>query len=160
MSRLKKQFALVVDGQELATILAALRFHQDENLRAGPDIPDQAIKDIATDGGLLKPLNLKEVDRLCERINTCYEVPARRQNKDWVVVVTDKCRVIHVRAYGSKAAAREGLFKYLREHKDYDGQENLRAVRRWIKEHGEHLSINIVQQDIRKAGCQTSRRRC
>jgi len=69
MSRVKKQFELVVDGRELATILAALRFHQDENLRAGPDIPDRAIKDIATDSGSLKPLNFKDVSRLCERLN-------------------------------------------------------------------------------------------
>ena len=74
MSRKKKQFALVVDGRELATILAALRFHQDENLRSGPDIPDEVIKDIATDSGTLKPLNFKDVSRLCERINTCDEV--------------------------------------------------------------------------------------
>lgn len=38
MSHLKKEFALVVDERELATILAALRFHQDENLRNCPDI--------------------------------------------------------------------------------------------------------------------------
>lgn len=149
MSREKRQLALVVDGRELATILAALRFHQDENLRAGPDIPDRAIEDIATDGGSLKPLDFKEVTALCERINTCYEVPASRQKKDWVVVVTDKCRVVHIRAYSSKTAARSGLFKYLREQHDYDGRENLRAVRGWIKEHGERLSVNIVQQDIR-----------
>ena len=148
MSRLKKQFALVVDGRELATILAALRFHQDENLGAGPEIPDRAILDIATDSGSLKPLNFKDVDRLCERINTCYAMPTRRQKKDWVVVVTDKCRVVHVRAYSSKTAAREGLFEYLREHRVYDGRENLRAVREWLKEHGEHLKINIVQQSI------------
>ncbi len=148
MSRLKKQFALVVDGRELATILAALRFHQDENLRAGPEIPDRAILDIATDGGSLKPLAFKDVNTLCERINTCYVMPAGRQKQDWVVVVTDKCRVVHVRAYPSKTAAREGLFKYLREQHDYDGQENLRAVRRWIKEHTEYLKVDIVQQDV------------
>ena len=148
MSRVKKQFALVVDGRELATILAALRFHQDENLRAGPDIPDRVIKDIATDGGSLKPLNFNEVGRLCEQINTSDEVSTGRQKKDWVVVVTDKRRVVHVRAYSSKPAAREGLFKYLRECRDYDGREDLRAVGEWNKEHGEHLSVNIVQQDI------------
>ena len=148
MSRLKKQFALVVDGRELATILAALRFHQDENLQAGRDIPDCAIKDIATDGGSLKPLNSNEVGRLCERINTCYEVPASRQEKDWIVIVTDKCRVVHVRAYPSKTAARDGLFRYLREHRAYDGRETLRAVKRWLKERGEDLRVNIVQQDI------------
>lgn len=149
MSRLKKQFALVVDRRELATILAALRFHQDENLRAGPDIPDQAIKDIATDGGLLKALNVKDVDRLRERINTCYEVPASRRKKDWVVVVTDKCKVVHVQACASKLAARNGLLEYLRACRDYDGRENLRAVKRWLKEHDERLIIDIVRQDIR-----------
>jgi hypothetical protein len=148
MSRLKKQFALVVDGRELATILAALRFHQDENLRAGREIPDRAIKDIATDSGSLKPLNFDDVSSLCERLNTWDEVPASRQKQDWVVVVTDKCRIARVRAYSSRTAAREGLFKYLREHRDYDGRENLRAVSKWLKERGENLKINIVQQDI------------
>ena len=148
MSRLKKQFALVVDGRELATILAALRFHQDENLPAGREIPDQVIKDIATDGGSLKPLNFKDIDRLCERINTCYVMPTGRQKKDWFVVLTDKCKVVHVRAYGSKTAARNGLFEYLREHRAYDGRETLRAVKGWLKEHDEHLSVNIVQQGI------------
>ena len=148
MSRLKRQFALVVDGRELATILAALRFHQDENLPAGREIPDQAITDIATDSGSLKPLNFKDVNTLCERINTCYEIPAGRQKKDWVVVVTDKCRFVHVRAYSSKTAAKEGLFEYLREHRVYDGRENLLAVRKWLKKHGERLSVSIVQQDI------------
>ena len=73
MSHSKKEFTLVVDERELATILAALRFHQDENLRACPDIPDQAIKDIATNCSSLKPLNSDEVSRLCERINICDE---------------------------------------------------------------------------------------
>jgi len=148
MSHLKKQFALVVDSRELATILAALRFHQDENLPAGREIPDQVIKDIATDGGSLKPLNFKDIDRLCERINTCYVMPTGRQKKDWFVVLTDKCKIVRVRAYGSKTAARNGLFEYLREHRAYDGRENLRAVSKWLKEHDEHLSVNIVQQDI------------
>ena len=148
MSRLKKQFALVVDSRELATILAALRFHQDENLPAGREIPDQVIKDIATDGGSLKPLNFKDIDRLCERINTCYEVPTGRQKQDWVVVVTDKCRAVHIRAYSNKTAAAKGLFEYLREHRGYDGRENLRALGKWLKEHDEHLKVDIVQQDV------------
>jgi hypothetical protein len=148
MSRLKKQFALVVDGRELATILAALRFHQDENLQTGRDIRDQVIKDIATDNGSLKPLNSQDVSRLCERMNTCGEVSASWRKKGWVVVVTDKCRVVHVRAYSSKTAAAKGLFEYLRECRDYDGREDLGAVRGWLKEHGEHLRVNIVQQDI------------
>ena len=56
MSRKKQQCTFVVDRRELATILAALRFHQDENLQNRSDIPDEVIKDIASDGGSLKPL--------------------------------------------------------------------------------------------------------
>ena len=60
---------LLVDDSELATVLAALRFHQAENLQAAADIPDQAIRDIATDGGRLEALGFEDVDLLCERIN-------------------------------------------------------------------------------------------
>ena len=66
---MSKQFTLTVDRRELATILAALRFHQDENLQIGPDIADQTIKDVASDCGSFKPLNFDEVSRLCERMN-------------------------------------------------------------------------------------------
>ena len=60
---------LRINRRELATILAALRFHQNENLQGSPDIPDQFIQEIATDGGLLKPLDFQEVSNLCERLN-------------------------------------------------------------------------------------------
>ena len=73
MTKLKDTVKLAVDERELATILAALRFHQDENLQSCDDIPDTAIKEIATNGGSLKPLNFDEVARLCERINTSEE---------------------------------------------------------------------------------------
>jgi EAL domain-containing protein (putative c-di-GMP-specific phosphodiesterase class I) len=61
--------SLRVDHRELATILAALRFHQDENLQGGGPIPDKAVEDIATDGGTLKPLDSQEIERLCQRLN-------------------------------------------------------------------------------------------
>lgn len=50
------------------------------------------------------------------------------------MVVTDKCMVVHVGAYSSKIGARKGLFRYLRECRDYDGREDLRAVRGWLTE--------------------------
>ena len=61
---------LRVSRRELATILAGLRFHQAENLQGGRLIPDQFIKEIATDGGLLDALGFQEVDKLCQRLNT------------------------------------------------------------------------------------------
>jgi len=59
-----------VGNRELATILAALRFHQEKNLQAGEGIPDCSIKDIATDGGRLRALTFDEVERLCRCLNT------------------------------------------------------------------------------------------
>ena len=63
-----RQILLRVDRRELATILAALRYHQDENLQGGGEIADQVIADIATDGGTLKPLNDREIDKLSRRL--------------------------------------------------------------------------------------------
>ena len=149
MSRKKKQCTFVVDWRELATILAALRFHQDENLQNRSEIPDEVIKDIASDGSSLKPLGFNEVNRLCEKINMCDEISVRRRKKDWAVIVTDRGTVVHVRAYGTKTAAKKGLFTYLREYHDYDGRRNMRALSEWIEEQGNQLNIDIVQQDIR-----------
>lgn len=61
--------ALHVDRRELATILASLRYHADENLQGAEEIPDRSARDIATDGGTLKPLGFDEVCALCERLN-------------------------------------------------------------------------------------------
>jgi len=61
---------LVVDDRQLATILAALRFHQVENLQGGAGIEDRAIEEIATDAGKLTALNFDEVEGLCRMLNT------------------------------------------------------------------------------------------
>ena len=65
----KDSLILRVNQRELATILAALRFHQDENLQGGEAIPDKVVSDIATDGGTLQPLDFAEVEELCQRLN-------------------------------------------------------------------------------------------
>ena len=148
MSRKKKQCTFVVDRRELATILAALRFHQDENLQNRSEIPDEVIRDIASDGGSLKPLGFNDVNRLCEKINLCDEISVRRLKKDWVVIITDRGTVVHVRAYGTKTAAKKGLFTFLREDHDYDGRKNMGALSEWIEEQGNQLNVDIVQQDI------------
>ena len=58
-----------VDRRELATLLAALRFHQAENLQSGTRIADVFIANIASDGGRFKPLSHTEIDALCRRLN-------------------------------------------------------------------------------------------
>jgi hypothetical protein len=65
---------LQVDARELATILAALRFHQDENLQGRSEIADLTIKDIATDGETLQALSFQEIDALCQRLNAGTKV--------------------------------------------------------------------------------------
>ena len=65
-----------------------------------------------------------------------------------MLIIRDKGVVVHVRAYGSKSAAQQGLVKYLQEHRDYDGRKSLRAVTEWIKKHSERIGFDIVQQDI------------
>jgi len=149
MPHSKRKFTLAVNRRELATILAALRFYQDENLQISPDIPDQVIKDIATDCGSLRPLNFSDVSRLCERMNLCNEACAgRHKQRVWVLIVMDKGTVVHVRICNSQAAAEKGLVKYLREDHGYEGQEDLEAVSEWIEQHGQCLGVDIVPQDI------------
>ena len=69
MRKSKENVTLRVGRRELATILAALRFHQDENLQGGCEIQDQPVREIATDRGQLESLTFEEVNDLCERMN-------------------------------------------------------------------------------------------
>jgi hypothetical protein len=69
MRKSKENVTLRVSRRELATILAALRFHQDENLQGGCEIQDQSVLEIATDCGQWKPLTSEEVSDLCENMN-------------------------------------------------------------------------------------------
>ena len=69
-----EQILLPINRRELATILAALRFHQDENLQGGKTIPDEIIADIATDGGTLAALDCGEVNQLCQKLNLDWQV--------------------------------------------------------------------------------------
>jgi hypothetical protein len=63
---------LQVDAREFATILAALRYWQRDGL-ATDEQGDLAApgpeNDVATDGGTHEPLDLEEIDELCERLN-------------------------------------------------------------------------------------------
>ena len=140
---MSKEFTLTVDRRELATILAALRFHQDENLRIGPDIPDQAVKDIAADCGSLRPLDFDEVSRLCERINLGDEAHAHRRRQVWVLMVMDNSTIIHACACNSQSLAEKALLSYLRDHWGYDGQDDIAEARQWIAGHCKALRMEI-----------------
>jgi hypothetical protein len=66
----EKSSPLAADDRQLATILAALRFHQAENLQGGGGIADRAIEEIATNSGKLTALDFDEVESLCRMLNT------------------------------------------------------------------------------------------
>ena len=140
---MSQEFTLTVDRRELATILAALRFHQDENLRIGPDIPDQTVKDIATDCGSFKPLDSDDVSRLCERINVGSEACAHRRRQVWVLMVMDASTVIHACAYNSEPLAEKAMLSYLRDHWGYERQDDITQAREWIAGHCGALRVEI-----------------
>ena len=57
-----------IDGQDLNTILAALRFYQEHG-QGEPSNRSEAIHDIATNGGDAISMDDAGIDDLCERIN-------------------------------------------------------------------------------------------
>ena len=59
---------IVINPQELNTILAALRYYQDQGMGA-PINRSHDIHEIATNGGTETSLNDDDIDELCERIN-------------------------------------------------------------------------------------------
>ncbi len=67
------QTIISVDGAELATILAALRFYQREG-QGEPSNRCDDIHHIATDGDTQTSLNKEGIDALCERINLAEPV--------------------------------------------------------------------------------------
>jgi len=58
---------VLVSDRQQSTILAALRHYQEFLRRDEPGVP--GLRDIASDGGALIPLSIKEIDDLCEETN-------------------------------------------------------------------------------------------
>jgi len=148
MSHLKTRFVLVVDERELATILAALRLHQDENLQGCSGIADQAIEQIATNSGSLKPLDFNEVGKLCERINTCEEAHAGHQKEVWVLAVMSKNMVVHTQAYNSRFRAEKAMLDYLRSYEGYGGKDNVTEACDWLAKQEGTLKVDICSTQV------------
>ena len=60
---------LRVSSRELHTLLATLRFYQEQG-QCEPANRSEWIEDLATNGGGVQALTDDEIDQLCERINT------------------------------------------------------------------------------------------
>lgn len=73
--------------------------------------------------------------------------PLTRQTKElWLVAVADRGVVVHVHAYADAKAAIKALASYLAEFNEYKGPAGIRAIRRWLREHDENLSVEITSQ--------------
>ena len=83
-SRRKEEarICLYVSRRELATILAALRFHQDENLQGTSGIPDTVVRKIATGGGV-RPLSFEEVSNLSKRLKAARRARQPGYRRSW-----------------------------------------------------------------------------
>lgn len=66
---MKRPILLSVSLQEHATILAALRYWQEQGLADDPALRSDALHDIACPEDVLCSLNGEGVDELCEHLN-------------------------------------------------------------------------------------------
>ena len=64
----------------------------------------------------------------------------------YILAIADRGLVSHAEVFRTRKAAEEGLTKYLRENECYEGSGSMRAMRRWLKEHDERLSVEIIEQ--------------
>ena len=136
---------LLVSDRELATVLAALRYHQEENLQNGRNIPDVLIREIATDTGKLTPLDFHEVEDLCEKLNcgelrpraglTIESPPQDRGDEPLYRVVY----VIDLNAASSVAAAKEA-------HRIMADPESQPPVLEVIDHRGKAVSIDLSEE--------------
>ena len=64
----------------------------------------------------------------------------------WLVAVADRGIVAHIRAYSDAKTAIKALAAYLAEFNEYAGAADIRAIRRWLRQHDENLSVEITCQ--------------
>jgi len=69
-----------------------------------------------------------------------------RVKEVWLVAIADRGIVAHVQAYADAKTAIKALAAYLAEFNDYAGPADIRAVRCWLRQHDENLSVEITCQ--------------
>lgn len=62
--------AYALDERELAAVLCALRLLQQVHGECDGDLPED-LQFIRDNAGAVEPLELDEIDGLCERLNNC-----------------------------------------------------------------------------------------
>ena len=68
------------------------------------------------------------------------------QQRVFILVIADRGIVSHAKVFLAKAEAENALIAYLRDYEAYKGPNDITAVWRWLGEHDERLSVEIVEQ--------------
>jgi hypothetical protein len=66
----------------------------------------------------------------------------------WVLAVADRGIIAHLAVFRRRKDAEEGLVDHLRAYQGYSGRGDRKAVRRWLREHDERLSVEISERVI------------
>ena len=69
----------------------------------------------------------------------------------YILAVADRGLISHAQAFLAKAEAENALIAYLRDNEAYKGPNDITAAWRWLGEHDERLSVEIVEQGDLKA---------
>src|SRR5262245_23443803 len=101
----------MLNDRELAAVLAGLRLLQDH----AHDGYQEAIVEVASDGGKLDPLNASEIDALCERLNLDARGVTGRPVKVrvWSVTTESDGNPTATSVYGTEDGARAQLVEEL-----------------------------------------------
>lgn len=94
----------MLTNRELATVLAALRYWQ-EDCQCNPDHRRDEIDDIATNGGELAALDDAEVDALCERLGAPEQAPMTDGRQPWRVDQNEDTGAVFLKRYGGQIVA-------------------------------------------------------
>ena len=95
-----------------------------------------------------------EVRALCATCQEAYTWGVQhgkkvsQQRTIWILAVADRGVIAHVAAYASKAKAEEGMVEYLQEYEQYDCSGDVNLAYRWLEQHDERLSVEIIEQGI------------
>jgi len=63
-----------------------------------------------------------------------------------ILAIADRGLISHTEAFQSRKEAETALIKYLRQNDVYKGQDDIAAAWRWLEEHDERLSVEIIEQ--------------
>lgn len=109
----------------------------------------RAVKEVSV--SVRKPSDqVRSLCATCEEVFTWGVQHGRfvyQHNQLWLLAIADKGIVVYAHAYPNEKAAIEGLIEYLREYHQYQGAGDYQAIRLWLKQHDENLSVEIISQD-------------